>query len=51
MPYNHPIPDAPIGLSMLPQIQAENLNDNDLMYLVVPNNPIGQRCKALAFLP
>lgn len=48
MPYNHPIPDAPIGLSMLPRIQAENLDDNDLMYLVVPNNPIGQRCKALA---
>ena len=48
MPYNRQIPDAPIGLSMLPRIQAGNLNDNDLMYLVVPNNPIGQRCKALA---
>lgn len=48
MPYNRRIPDAPIGISMLPQIQAENLNDNNLMYLVVPNNPIGQRCKALA---
>lgn len=48
MPYNRQIPDAPIALSMLPQIQAENLDDNDLMYLVVPNNPIGQRCKALA---
>lgn len=48
MPYNRQIPDAPIGLSMLPRIQAGNLNDNDLMYLVVPNNPIGQRCNALA---
>ena len=48
MPYNRQIPDAPIGLSMLPQLQAENLDDNDLMYLVVPNNPIGRRCKALA---
>ena len=48
MPYNRQIPDAPIGLSMLPQIQAENLNEDDLIYLVVPNNPIGQRCKALA---
>lgn len=48
MPYNHPIPDAPIGLSMLPRIQAGNLDNNDLMYLVVPNNPIGQRCKAIA---
>ena len=48
MSYNHPIPDAPIALSMLPLVQAENLEDNNLMYLVVPNNPIGQRCKALA---
>ena len=48
MSYNHPIPDAPAPLSMLPQVQAENLEDNNLMYLVVPNNPIGQRCKALA---
>lgn len=48
MSYNHPIPDAPIGLSMLPQIQAGNLASDNLMYFVVPNNPIGQRCKALA---
>ncbi len=48
MPYNRQIPDAPIALSMLPRIQAENLDNNNLMYLVVPNNPIGQRCKALA---
>lgn len=48
MPYNRQIPDAPIALSMLPRIQAEDLNDDDLMYLIVPNNTIGQRCKALA---
>lgn len=48
MSYNHPIPDAPNALSMLPQVQAANLESDDLMYLVVPNNPIGQRCKALA---
>ena len=48
MSYTRPIPDAPIGLSMLPQVQEENLEDNDLMYLVKPNNPIGQRCKSLA---
>ena len=46
MPYTRPIPDAPIALSMLPR--AEELDRDDLMYLVKPNNPIGQRCKALA---
>ena len=46
MSYNHPIPDAPIALSMLPR--AEELDRDDLMYLVKPNNPIGQRCKSLA---
>ena len=48
MAYNRPIPDAPIALSMLPLVQAENLESDDLMYLVKPDNPIGQRCKALA---
>ena len=48
MPYNRQIPDAPIALSMLPKVQAENLESDDLMYLVKPNNPIGQRCKDLA---
>lgn len=48
MGYKHPIPDAPIGLSMLPQVQAENLESDNLMYLVKPNNTIGQRCKSLA---
>ena len=43
--YNHPIPDAPIALSMLPRV--EELDIDDLMYLVKPSNTIGQRCKAL----
>ena len=41
MPYNHPIPDAPIALSMLPRL--EDLQDGDLIYMVRPTNPIGQR--------
>ena len=45
MSYNHPIPDAPIALSMLPRV--EELDRDDLMYLVKPNNPIGQRSKAI----
>lgn len=46
MSYNHPIPDAPIALSMLPRV--EELDRDDLMYLVKPDNPIGRRCKSLA---
>lgn len=46
MPYNHPIPDAPIALSMLPRITEPQ--DTDLIYLVRPTNPIGQRCKSMA---
>ena len=45
MPYNHPIPDAPIALSMLPRLT--DLQDTDLIYVVRPNNPIGQRSRAL----
>lgn len=45
MSYKHPIPDAPIALSMLPRV--EELDRDDLMYLVKPNNTIGQRCKSL----
>ena len=46
MPYNHPIPDAPIALSMLPRITEPQ--DTDLIYLVRPTNPIGQRSGAMA---
>lgn len=45
MPYNHPIPDAPIALSMLPRITDPQ--DTDLIYLVRPTNPLGQRSRAL----
>ena len=47
MPYNHPIPDAPIALSMLPRAAAADLKKNDLLNLVKPGNNIGERCKAL----
>lgn len=45
MPYNHPIPDAPIALSMLPR--DESPAASDLIYLAKPNAPIGQRSKAV----
>ena len=45
MPYNHPIPDAPIALSMLPRL--EDLKDTDIIYVVRQTNPIGQRSRAL----
>lgn len=44
MPYNHPIPDTPIALSMLPRV--ETFHDDDIVYVVQPQNPIGQRCKS-----
>ena len=37
------IPDAPMPVSMLPT--AETLASNDIIYIVKPNNPAGQRCK------
>ncbi len=45
MPYNRQIPDAPIAVSMMPR--ATTISLADLLYLVQPNNPIGQRCKSL----
>ena len=45
MPYDRQIPDAPIALSMLPRL--EDLQDGDLIYVVRPTNPIGQRSRAL----
>lgn len=47
MPYNRQIPDAPIGLSMLPRASAADLKKNDLLYLVKPSNNLGERCKSL----
>lgn len=37
------IPDAPMLVSMLPT--AETLAPDDIIYIVKPNNPAGQRCK------
>lgn len=45
MPYNRQIPDAPIPGSMLPR--ATELTLADLLLLIQPGNPIGQRNKSL----
>lgn len=45
MPYNRQIPDAPIPGSMLPR--ANELTLTDLLVLIQPGNPIGQRNKSL----
>lgn len=45
MPYNRQIPDAPIPGSMLPR--ASELTLADLLVLIQPGNPIGQRNKSL----
>lgn len=45
MPYNRQIPDAPIAGSMLPR--AESLTIDDILVLIQPRNPIGQRNKSL----
>ena len=47
MPYDRQIPDAPIALSMLPRAAAADLKKNDLLYLVKPDNNLGERCKSL----
>lgn len=43
--YERTIPDAPLPISMLPR--AEQLTLHDLFLLTQPNNPQGQRTKAL----
>ena len=45
MPYNRQIPDAPIAGSMLPR--ATELTLDDILVLIQPGNPIGQKNKAL----
>ena len=45
MPYNRKIPDSPIPGSMLPR--ASELTLADLLMLIQPGNPIGQRNKSL----
>ncbi len=46
MSYNHPIPDVPIALSMLPEVETPT--ENDILYLVQPNNQIGQRSRSIS---
>lgn len=45
MSYNRQIPDAPIAGSMLPR--ATDLTLDDILVLIQPGNPIGQKNKAL----
>ena len=47
MPYNHPIPDAPIAPAMLPRVPAENLTSQDVLILTQPGNNPGQKNKGL----
>ena len=47
MPYNHPIPNAPIAPSMLPRVAAENLTSQDILVLTQPGNNPGEKNKGL----
>jgi hypothetical protein len=42
--YNGVVPKAPLAASMLPRLT--DLQDTDLIYVVRPTNPLGQRSKA-----
>lgn len=46
MPYDRQIPDAPIAVSMLPEVETPT--EDDILYLVQPNNPIGHRAKNIS---
>ena len=46
MPYKRQLPDAPIALSMLPEVETPT--ENDLLCLVQPNNKIGRRSKSIS---
>lgn len=47
MPYDHPIPDAPIAPSMLPRVAAADLTSQDVLVLTQPGNNPGQKNKGL----
>lgn len=47
MPYNHPIPDAPVAPSMLPRVAAADLTSQDVLVLTQPGNDPGQKNKGL----
>lgn len=45
MPFNRQIPDAPIAMSMLPQL--DQIKSGDLLLVTRPSNPLGQRNKVV----
>lgn len=45
MPYNHPIPDAPLPVSMTPRVETPL--KSDLLYLVQPGNNPGERSRSI----
>ena len=47
MPYNHPIPDAPVAPSMLPRVASADLTSQDVLILTQPGNDPGQKNKGL----
>lgn len=47
MPYNHPIPDAPIAPAMLPRVAAADLTSQDVLILTQPRNNPGEKNKGL----
>ena len=47
MPYNHPIPDAPVAPSMLPRVAAADLTSRDVLILTQPGNNPGEKNKGL----
>ena len=47
MPYNHPIPDAPVAPAMLPRVAAANLTSQDVLVLTQPGNNPGEKNKGL----
>ena len=47
MPYNHPIPDAPVAPSMLPRVAAADLTSQDVLILTQPGNNTGKKNKGL----
>ena len=41
------IPDAPMPLSMMPSV--EEIHDTEILYIVQPTNPVGQRSRSTTF--
>lgn len=45
MPYNRPIPDAPLPVSMLPRLDLPS--ETDLLYVVKTDAPLGERSRSM----